>query len=353
MAKLSRSLEQYTDIEHYKEYEILQCITFETVIRTDKFKQRIQKIIDYFHPYQYELYDFTEEKRCQIVNNVYTMIKDLGILDEKGHVNRNYALDSMFFYMLDKVEAMPYYLSNNKECIHRHREKSVPFSDEYPDIRFVINKENNLAITTLSQKDGFHILNETNTKFYKEPSRDLDNYNLKELGKFILTKQNTLSHQTTIIQKFSRPRLCEHALFKRNISLDLNLYTSREAFLSYVGHIYDTLIPKVLTPSPLEEITNDLPKFFEHYKNLGIAKELSKVLLNPKKAADTFFIYDAYAEGYDTKSIQHEIENYRLNSKLDYYEAEIAPQTIKSYYEYAKEYINEWSCEELIMNRKK
>lgn len=297
-------MERYTDIEHFKEYEMIQCIAFEITIRTEKFKQKIQNIIDYFHPYQYELYNFTEEKRCEIINNVYEMVQNIGLLDERGHINRNYALDFMFFYICDKVEAirevMPYYLYDNEAC-KKHRN---PIPDNLSKTRIMYrDKDKSLQLIEEININGQIIKNYSSINIHNI------NINPNDYKEILDTKN------------FKRPKLCNIRIFNNS---------------SF--------------PTSTTEESLTTPKT---HSKIGITQNIASILLNAEKAGDIFFIYDAFKNNIDIETIKNEIERYRANSignkKL---KQTISKASIKSHYFMLEKHINTWSCEELLLNAK-
>lgn len=326
MKKIKRDEAQYTEIENFCDYELINCICFEMAIRN-------KNALALYTKFNSELYFQTI---FNPLNSSYNL-KNINAFDliSKELYNKYYLtpFDTsffLFFYNFSDLYNIKLY------NLYKAELKNIKQNDY--DFH-----ETETGIETIERLDSDNVIHTTFKNHAKYKSLDFEEDWCSEV-----------KHE--VVSRFKRPELYIPNKYSKHLTLkNLNFNLPLNEIQSYVEHIYKLIEKKNGFSSLWEQFYESINEADNEITIIRPKGKKERIVLethinNKNKFADLFYIYDAIKLGMKKSEIQIEISYYySRNEKKNQL---IDQKTITKYYAIAKEYIDNLKYKELISGMK-
>jgi len=329
MIKLTRDLQQYKDVENFKQYELTTCVAYEFAIRNKDLKATIELFL--------QEYIEKDLQSGNLITSTLDMNDHAQILMNKYCISPfNIYLKYTFYKTIETEITRVIKLLKDSDDLLADRaaeslEKLFLIANEYEYIDTPEKDEKiaKLMGNTVEQEKKWSTLKGTSL------FESFIQYGEKEDDNGGITK--SLYH-SWIKPHYSRPALYVSPDIAKITDIKLNLALPTKDLVDFIDRLKKEI--SIATLSPYDLLAKEL-NFFNQ-RELGS----KSVFSNQHKLADVLFIYDATQIGMSLSEIKKELWAYKGDTKSNFMDS----KTINKYLSISQDYIDGMRYKELIVD---
>lgn len=332
---------KYKEIEEFPDYDYINSITYEMLIRTDKYKHIVELKSDEQKRKEYKKLGFTEDDFYGLNKEILPKSSSYAIFNLQNSLEINCidnGLDKLIKFYLDNN--LLFKIANNDTCVKQtfwssiNKKYSAITNISLQDIKSSIG---DYYIPIKQDKSENHWdFSSKHTQRYISLQKKIFLYMLDDA--FLLEIEGNIPNDTVTKVKihYTRPhiKLKESAVFE----IPIDFQWSKEDIIKLVSEMKDSIDKNEIKPV-YHYVYN---KIFE---TLKIDKK-SEFKVTKKSIAEAFYIYDLYIE----LKLQYEKNNSYARAKID---EKFRKKRIKVKQEYSKLFFNEYNLLENIKDKDK